>query len=283
MTKIYEYNNKQYLRLGECNHCGACCLGGWKSPCPMVQFSSDGTTRCKIHEKLGEEDNKEVFEKSGILTKACPEFPNGPGDLFDAEIRNKCGYYFLEIEKILVACPIHECKEYGFQRWIDNVKKFTYPNFEIFCVDNSPNEDFMNRYKDQVPIVHIETNQDPQQAHQRITKSMGVIQKKFLAGDYSRWFNLECDVIPPSHIIELLLEHGKDTDWVAHCYPNRESDHKNVQQGIGCSMLSRRLVESFNFEEADSPDAWLWEKVREANQFHTAELWQYVEVEHLWQ
>jgi len=183
--------------------------------------------------------------------------------------------------KILVACPVHETKEYGFQRWIDRVKEFTYPNFEIFVVDNSPTEDFYNRYKDQIPMVHIEVNSPDY--HRRITDSMAVIQKKFLSGDYYKWFNLECDIIPPKNMIEFMLEWGKDSDWISHSYPMRASQGQSsdVQQGIGCSMLSRPLVASVDYILADSPDAWLWENVRKAKKFTTMELWQYLPVEHL--
>jgi ubiquinone/menaquinone biosynthesis C-methylase UbiE len=185
------------------------------------------------------------------------------------------------IPKILVACPVHKVKEYSFQRWIDRVKEFTYPNVEIFVVDNSPTLDFYNKFKSQVPMEHIEI--DPKvDYHRKITDSMAVIQKKFLAGDYYKWFNLECDVIPPKNMIELMLEWGKDTDWISHCYPMRASQGQkaDVQQGIGCSMLSRPLVASVDYKMADSPDAWLWENVRKSK-FTTMELWNYVSVEHL--
>ncbi len=183
--------------------------------------------------------------------------------------------------KILIGSCTHQLKEYSLQRWIDNVKSFTYPNVEIFVVDNSPTEDLTNKYKSQIPIVHIDVDQSPQFWHNRITKSMAIIQEKFLAGNYYKWFNLECDVIPPKNIIEFMLEWGKDTDWISHCYPNREGSNKDVQQGIGCSMLSRKLVESFDYKQADSPDAWLWECVRKSGKFKTMELWQYINIQHL--
>ena len=185
------------------------------------------------------------------------------------------------IPKILVACPVHEVKEYSFQRWIDNVKSFTYPNFEIFVVDNSPTLDFMQRYESQISMVHIDVIPEADY-HRKITDSMAVIQKKFLTGDYYKWFNLECDVIPPKNMIELMLEWGKNTDWISHCYPMRRSEGQptDVQQGIGCSMLSRPLVASVDYKMADSPDAWLWENVRKSK-FTTMELWNYVSVEHL--
>lgn len=280
---IYEYEGKQYIRHGECNNCGACCLGGWVKPCPAVDLKPDGRVFCKIHERLADRDDEEVFEVSRINTTACPRYPNGPGDLFDEEIRNKCGYYFIEVEKILVACPVHECKEYSFQRWIDNVKSFTYPNFDILCVDNSPNEDFANRYKDQIPIIHIpDLPQEGEKYHFRITESMAVIQGIFLSGSYKRWFNCECDIIPPKDIIENMLYYGRDSDWIAHSYQIRESSNPNdIQQGIGCALMSRRMIEEIDYKVADSPDAWLWEVVRETNKFKTMELWQYWNVEHL--
>lgn len=276
---LYEYNGKKYIRMGECNRCGECCIG-WINPCPNLEFK-DNITSCKIHDRLVEKDDEIVKQICNVSTIACSNFPL-MGDLNYPAIRNKCGYYFMEVEKILVACPIHECKEYSFQRWIDNVKSFTYPFFDIFVVDNSPNEDFINRYKDQIPMVHISgLNQDGNYYHERITQSMAVIQKYFLAGNYNRWFNLECDLIPPKDIIEFLLYWGRDSDWISHCYPNREGSNNDVQQGIGCSMLSRAIIESFDYEKADSPDAWLWEEVRKADKFQTMELWQYVPISHL--
>jgi len=276
---IYEHEGKKYIRMGECNNCGECCIG-WINPCPNLEFQGN-ITSCKIHDKLADKDDEEVKAKCNVKTTACSNFPV-MGDLNFDSIRNKCGYYFMEVEKILVACPVHECKEYSFQRWIDNVKQLTYPLFDIFVVDNSPNENFINRYKDQIPMVHLpDTNQDGNHYHERITKSMTVIQKYFLSGDYSRWFNLECDIIPPKDIIEFLLYWGRNTDWISHCYEIRQDDTGNIQQGIGCSMLSRRMAEYVDYEKADSPDAWLWEEVRKAERFHTMELWQYIKIEHL--
>ncbi|TSD02456.1 MAG: hypothetical protein Athens071424_52 [Parcubacteria group bacterium Athens0714_24] len=270
------------MRMGECNRCGACCLGGWKKPCPNAEILPDYTIRCKLWDKLGKQDDREVLETCGVLTSRCRDFPHVPPDLFTAEIRNKCDYYFVEIERILVTCPVHECKEYSFQKWIDAVKSLTYPNYEIFVVDNSPSLDFMNRYKDQVPMEHIEVDQSI--PVNRITKSMEVIRQKFLKGDYDRWFNIECDVIAPPNTIEVFLENGKGVDWIGHAYPTRGSDQKlQSSSGIGCSMFTKKLMENYNFDEADreSPDCWLWDRVRGDRRFKTMELWNYLETKHL--
>ncbi len=185
-------------------------------------------------------------------------------------------------EQILVGTSVHRCKEYSFQRWIDRVKELTYPGVaNILAVDNSADDYMVDKYGAQVPMLHlIGMDQSPQAAHRRITRSMVAIQKTFLAGDYTHWFNLECDVIPPVDIIETMLYWGRDSDWIAFSYPNRDSP-SDCQQGIGCALLSRRLLEAFDLNEADSPDAWLWEKVRKSNRFRTAEFWQYADVQHL--
>lgn len=188
--------------------------------------------------------------------------------------------------KILVACPNHEMKEYCFQRWIDNVKSFTYPNFDIFVVDNSPTTDFYERWKDKLPMIHIELPPKVINGPEaRINYSMEEIRQKFLKGNYFRWFNVESDIIPPPDIIESMLPLAKETDWLAHGYPDRNSDPDvEVMQGVGCCMFSPELVRDFNFHVAGdnyTADGWLWDKVRPLNKFVTIEMWGKFKVKHL--
>jgi len=86
------YEGKKYIRLGKCNHCGACCPS-----CPHLRFLENGKTKCAIWDKLSDKDDKEAL-KVGIHTSACRGFPNSPADLFnDKELAEKCGYYFKEV------------------------------------------------------------------------------------------------------------------------------------------------------------------------------------------
>ncbi len=191
----------------------------------------------------------------------------------------------LRVPKVLVACPTHEVKEYAFQRWIDNVKNLTYPNYEVLVVDNSPNEDYLKRWGDKIPMKHIEVTQDPQKMGVRICQSMAVIRQHFLEGDFDWWMNIEADNIPPSDVIETLLKYGHVADWTSHCYPAWPGSG-TLEQGIGCSLLSRRLMEDFDWSKAsDSPDAELWDfakpKIRTDNKYRTVELWNVMKVEHL--
>jgi hypothetical protein len=168
------------------------------------------------------------------------------------------------------------------QRWLDAVRALTYPNLDVLVVDNSTDDSLMRRWQDKVPMIHV-TDADQVHAMLRITQSMEVIRQHFLAGPYTRWFNLEIDVIPPPDAIERMIWWGRDSDWIAHAYPTRGSYDTDDQQGIGCSLLSRRLLSDFNFSHAgdNMPDAWLWQQVRPSRKYRTIELWGYFPVGHL--
>ncbi len=180
--------------------------------------------------------------------------------------------------KILVACPVYDGKAYCFGEWVRRVGEFTYRNFQVFTVDNSETLDFYNHWKQLVPMVHIE--RDTSSDRVNINRSMELIRQKYLAGDYDYWFNLEADNIPPVDVIERLLEYP--SDWTSHAYPIREYQVED-QQGIGCSLLSRRLIQDFDFTDAGNtpPDRWLWQKVRPLRKYQVIELWGYFKIEHL--
>lgn len=114
---------------------------------------------------------------------------------------------------------------------------------------------------------------------------MAEIQKHFVAGNYTHWMNIEADNIPPKDIIELLFRYSAgEADWVSHGYPTVPGS-KIIQQGIGCSLLSRRLMTDFDWSDVtiadDSPDSELWTWAKSKECYKTAELWYVTHVEHL--
>lgn len=185
----------------------------------------------------------------------------------------------LEQPKILISCPIHERKEYAFQRWIDNVKAFAYPHTEILVMDTTEHAGFYARYSDRVPIKRLGGGW----GWRHVARAMNAIREHFLGGNFSYWFNVESDILPPRDAIEILLSRGKGLDWISHCFPRRIGDHsKDFDQGIGCSMLSRRLMENFSWPDTeDTPDCALWEQVRPLNKFSVVELWGLFQCQHL--
>lgn len=192
----------------------------------------------------------------------------------------------LKSPKILVACPTHEVKEYSMQRWIDNVKQLTYPNYDIFVSDNSPTDEHMDRWKDQVIIEKIDTNGMEALSVKRINYSYEAIREKFLQGSYDRLMIIEVDVIPSLNVIETLLKWGKDSDWISHAYPARDSNDDELRvQGLGCSLFSRRLIEKYDFkgfEDNYMSDGGMWMKVRPDRTMRTMELWSFLDsIKHL--
>ncbi len=171
------------------------------------------------------------------------------------------------------------CKAYAFDRWLAAVRAITYP-VDILVVDNSPNGEMAARYGDQIPMVVLPNPSE--HPYERINASMEVIRRIFLGGTWDRWFNLECDIIPPPNIVDVLLDYGAEADWCGHGYPVRGGSKQEVT-GIGCAMLSRALAGAFSFTEAnqDSPDVWLWEMAKDDGRFRTVEVWRMVAVEHL--
>ncbi len=189
--------------------------------------------------------------------------------------------------KVLVACPNHIVKEYSFPFWIDTVTNLTYPNYDVLVVDNSPNGELAERYGRRVPIVKLDTvgiEDEMDRAWTRMDRSMEAIRQYFLTGDYEYGMNIESDVIPQPDVIEKLLFWGRSSDWISHAYPNKGRETL-AEQGIGCSLLSRRLIESVSWdgvEERTTPDNWLWQHVQPlASEYPTVQLWGHLEVQHL--
>lgn len=183
--------------------------------------------------------------------------------------------------KVLIACPNHYFKEYAFAQWIEAVNNIDYPNKEVLVADNSNNMEFFDRWKDKVPMVHLEMNEGP---NRRIALSMEYLRKHFINGDARWWFNLESDIIPDPSVLNVMLEYGKGCDWISHYYPDR-TDPLNITNGFGCNIFSRKLMENESFSEAPeetTTDGWFWHgKVKNNFKYKMTEGWHLFGIQHL--
>lgn len=100
--RIYEYNGESYIRQGECVRCGMCCTG-WSEPCPYLRWDTPNYSTCLIYDES-------YGRNRGAPCAWMHEFPDGPQAQWHPAVRNKCGYYFTKVEKILVAAPTHNGK-----------------------------------------------------------------------------------------------------------------------------------------------------------------------------
>lgn len=280
---VYEHDGKKYIRIGECNRCGECCIG-WAKPCQYLKYENGkGHYTCLIHDKLSSDWSNEEHKKGNIPCnpRGSIAFPDGPQSQENYIIRSKCGYSFIEVEKILVACPTFDGKEYCMERFIQSIKSLDYPNYEILLVDTSNTIDFYERWKDKIPMVHIET---PKYREYKIQQGEEWIRKYFVKGDYARWFNVDSDVIVPPETINILLQYGKDFDWVSHSYPDKVHAEDRVS-GFGCSLFSRKLMTNETMEDMPNNtavDGWFWHnKVKAKNKYKSIEFWELLKLEHL--
>lgn len=183
-----------------------------------------------------------------------------------------------KVSKILVGSPTCEFYDYILDSWAHNVKKLTYPNYEIMLVDNSKEESFYHRIqKLGINAKRIEYNPDNKK---RITESRNVLREEVLSKDYDYLLSLEQDLLPPSDIIELLMRHNKSIVGAPYMlftylgknipcvmtshYTNKEPEglwhpdfvpewsfkNKLLQVhnvGLGCVLIKREVLEKIKF------------------------------------
>lgn len=114
-----------------------------------------------------------------------------------------------EYPKVLVATTIYEGKDYIFERFWNNLKNLTYPNYEILIVDNSKTKKYYSKLKRMgVPVVHTKRGANSREAH---AKSLNKIREHVLKGGFDYWLSVESDLIPPIDIIQRLMKHDKDS------------------------------------------------------------------------
>jgi hypothetical protein len=156
--------------------------------------------------------------------------------------------------KILLACPIIDKKQYCIYEWLDSVVALINNNVQVFLVDNSDDDKFVNTVKDychkiklDIKIIHL-LGMKGKEGHARIAESHKEIQKEIIIGNYDYWFSLECDVIVPSNTLDLLLKHIEGVDVVRHCYPEK-TDSNIETDGIGCALFKRNILLEFSLGE----------------------------------
>lgn len=182
-----------------------------------------------------------------------------------------------ESAEILVACPVHLQKSYSLERWLRNVFGFDC-RVDVVIADTTEDDSLRRTFEGRAKFLEVGGGW----GWRHVARAMNAIREYFLANpNYRYWFNVESDILPPKDCIEKMLRH--EADWISHCFPRRLGDHsRDFDQGIGCSMLSRRLMENFKWPDTeDTPDSVLWEQVRPLNKFSVVELWGLFQCQHL--
>jgi len=155
------------------------------------------------------------------------------------------------MEKILLAAPIYNGKEYIIDDYLDNVKlileyskldddEYFEMQIDTLFVDNSKDHDFSERLKKKYPMLNIK--KIPRlDGDTRIAQgaALTVIRDEFLKGNYTHLFLLESDIIPHPDILLHLL--SSDKDAVAAPY------FLNKKKGITCVTKKTVIANNGSF------------------------------------
>lgn len=181
----------------------------------------------------------------------------------------------MEHPKILVGAPVFD--GIPIDEWLDLIRNLSYPNYDIFLVDNSLNEDFSKYIKEKgIDCLWIGTT-GIQTEDMKIGRNF--IRKKVLEGGYDYYMSIEQDVFPPKDVIERLLKNDKDIvgfpyyirfaeDYKPLCVMTEkfvQSEHGFIPEflpaeeiinqfrkvhaiGLGCVLIKRKVLEEIEFK-----------------------------------
>ena len=194
----------------------------------------------------------------------------------------------MDLPKVLVGAPVCDLYEYCFDKFINNIKNLTYPNYEILLVDNSKEEKFYNKIKllniKVIRMLHYEKMRD------RVTNAHNKLREHALKENYDYLLILDQDIIPPKNVIEKLIFHNKDAIsalYFGHHDVNGENlimpfawsfmekkgfwgivgyiNDQAIQSdnlieiafaGMGCILLNKKVLEKIKFRYDPNIEAW---------------------------
>lgn len=162
-----------------------------------------------------------------------------------------------DFPRVLVAAPQAAAKKYAFERFIDNVMQFTYPNFDVKLFDNTDDGGeftaYMNTYVEQhhgkgarfealnTLLMH---NMKTDSVIERMARSHNDCRDFTLRLKYDYLLHLETDLFPPSNIIEELMVQAKPIISALYYVDNGIYRKPMIQRSI---KLAPRFLSSKNF------------------------------------
>ena len=177
--------------------------------------------------------------------------------------------------KILIGTPIHECKDYCMEQWLQNVAKSTYPA-DLFLVDNSPGLGYVEKVKGycakygikNYKIRHLEISQTPiafdgrdEDVHERVARARGMIEQEILENNYDAWFCWECDQIIPADALDKLIKLYEAGDFSVVVHNSWAENGTDLNFGLGVALVKKDILKKYRFPVevgggADMPDSW---------------------------
>ena len=109
--------------------------------------------------------------------------------------------------KILIGFPTSDKKDYCVDEFIQQIKSFTYPLYDIFVVDNSKDSKHVRKFwKEGIKAIHEPLKGD---FREELARHQNIIKDYFLAGDYDYLMMIESDVFTGECILEKLVSYAE--------------------------------------------------------------------------
>jgi len=161
--------------------------------------------------------------------------------------------------KILIGTPIHQCKDYCMERWLENVAKLQLEHpADLLLVDNSPGLDYIEKVKSycakygvtNYKIEHLELPLE-QEKFERIGRAREIIRQELLAKNYDVWFSWECDQIIPTNALDKLIKLMKARpggDFMMVNHNNWIREFPNLPNtDFGVALIKRECLKKYGF------------------------------------
>jgi len=181
--------------------------------------------------------------------------------------------------RVLIGTPIHICKDYAMERWLENVAKLQRQTpADLLLVDNSPGLDYAEKLKGycekygvkNYQIMHLEFNQgmSRDEKDERIEGAQEMVRQYVLSHNYDAWFSWECDQIIPADSLDKLVKLMIAGNFmvVAHnSWARNNPNESNPDMGI--TLIKKECLEKQGFltkpgaKRWQGGEAWFKERV----------------------
>jgi hypothetical protein len=190
-----------------------------------------------------------------------------------------------KIINILIASPISDYKDYVLDDWIRYVKSVLksystgHVQVKLLLVDNSQDQSYHLKIERRHDVSVIHTEPTFKNSRQFICDSRLIARNVFLGSKYDFFLSLECDVFPPANFITHLLARRKHIVSLPYFIGDGIQSRPMIQvtdkspaeprttrdlsaeelfmlsgsifpvfnAGLGCTLISRRIIEQFAF------------------------------------
>jgi len=158
--------------------------------------------------------------------------------------------------KTLIGTPIHICKDYSMERWLDNVAKLQKVSpADLLLVDNSPGTEYVEKVRgycekygvQNYRIEHLEISQEVG-IYMRVELSQEMIRKEMLSSNYDMWFSWECDQIIPTDALDKLVQIMKIENCMMVIHNSWARWNPDIlNTNMGCTLIKRECLEKYGF------------------------------------